>query len=237
MSSIGRRPVQFLHPLNQKQIFYFTHLGAREAIHRFRDNEVWWLRYFAVPVKQTPPLLDAYEDPGYDISYTYVYDRFRDEIALTLKSASQSRDVLQSMQANGTLPPILNKNPYTLPDYFEWWQAENAFRRGFMAEYELRTLAEIKESLKTRFRGAGNKLTTSVMNALVEVNEEDPYVARYFKDLAEGFAQNRPFPFGDLKALHTDLIKKRELAYQQFSPYFQPLRWAPGAGLVGIEAE
>jgi hypothetical protein len=237
MSSIGRRPVQFLHPLNQKQIDYFRQRGASEGLYRFRDNEVWWLRYFAVPVTMRTPPLDAYEDPGYDVSNTYAYDRFRDEIALTLKSASQSRSVLQSMQENGTLPPTLNKNPYVLPDYFEWWQAENAFRRGFMAEYELRTLAEIKESLKTRFRGAGNKLTTSVMNALVKVNEEDPYVARYFKDLAEGFAQKRPFPFGDLKALLTDLIKKRELAYQQFSPYFYPLRWAPGAGLVGIEKD
>lgn len=237
MPSIGRNKIHSLSPLTSKQLAYLAMLGERAANNFYNDNEAWWLEYFS-PVGGTGKLpFDAWEDPGYDISNKRRYFNVVDELASLLQGAKTNRRYWQDLMQAGGFPPNPPKDPYTLPAYFTWWQAENAFRRGFVSSYEARYFDEFKEQLKNRFRSDGNILTRTTMDALSSKYNKDPFIALYFLEMIQNVDSGKPSPFSSLKAMYNDLLQRREKAYEQFSPYFQPLRWAPGAGLVGIEEE
>lgn len=236
MASVGRTQITSLHPLTAKQVDYFKNLGQQAALRRFSDNKVWWLHYFGVAGTDDEPLpSEAYEDPGYDVSNRMLFRKDIEHLQSYLNEARTNRNTWNRLMQAGAFPPNPGKDPYVFPAYFGYWQAENAFRRGFMEQYEERYLDDFKDALKNEFSSAGNILTRSTMEGFASRYEDDPYLARYFSELAEAVEQGKPTPFTSLKALYQDLLKKREYAYRQFSPYFIPLRWAPGAGLVGID--
>lgn len=237
MPSVGRNKVHSLQPLNQRQVDYFMAEGLKTARDFYTYNRAWWLQYFATPTsKTTSPPVDAWEDPGYDISNKFRYFQFVYALREELTRARTSRQTSQNLLQRGAFPPVPAKgDPYAIPDYFGWWQAENAFRRGYMEAYEDAFVQNFKTDLKNRFRSDGNILTRSTMERFSETYDEDPIISAYFKEMIASLDKGQPWPLNSLKATYNDILQRREKAYQQFSPYFQPLRWLPGAGLVGIE--
>lgn len=247
---VGRTPIKLadLHRvLSNEQIRYFHALGGRDAMDRYSKDTVWWYHYFGQvdndpqsktygqPLDQPIPL-DLWDDPGADVSNKLAYVKIGTQLMYLLGGARTNRAVQRKLYADGLYPPNLGKDPYEIPAYFGWWQSENAFRRGFMAHYEDAFMGTFKSRLKELHRRDGGVLTQSGMEELAEEYNRDPYLNEYFSALAENIEQGKPAPFNSLKAFWDDLNAKRDLAYEQFSPYYRALRWASG-GLVGIEPE
>lgn len=237
MPTVGRLPIQSLRPLTARQIAYLDHIGALQSNAVFIHDRVWWYRYFAQANGAKPDVVN-WDDPGFDVSNKHAYTQAVQQIQTLMLGAKTNRGVQQKMVQDGLYPPELGRDPYAIPAYFGWWQAENAFRRGFMSAYEDRFLHTFKESLKNVYHGDGNILTESGMEGLADEYHGDPFIRLYLSEMASDIAQpGKGLPFSSLKAIYLDLLAKREQAYQQFSPYFQALRWAPGGGLVGINPE
>lgn len=234
MPSVGRNKVHSLHPLNARQIDFFSRLGELAAQTHNRRTQVWWMGYFETPSGK-PLTSDAWEDPGYDISNKFRFLKSVEDLKRELDKARTNRSVQQALMKQGFFPPNVGKDPYAIPEYFTWWQSENAFRRGYVMAYETTFLHDFKELLKNRFRNDGNILTSGTMKHIALMYAEDPSISIYFKDMHDAVDKGQPWPFSSLRATYDDMLRKREKAYQQFDPHFQPLRWLPGAGLVGIE--
>ena len=231
-----RTPSDAQFAFDTKQISYLLKLGHNAGEEARRDRTVWWRRYFAQTGLQNRLIpQDAWEDPGYDISNPLAYKEAVAELQKDLLEAKVYRGKWQQLMQDGLFPPNLDlKHPYLLPQYFEWWQAENIYRRGFMKAYEDYYIEVFKDELKKKFSASGNVLTIKAMEDLA--SRDDPYMTRYFRELIEAQKEGKTQPFNSLKDLYTDLLAKREYAYQQFSPYFHPLRWV-GGGLTSIEPE
>lgn len=227
-ATVPRTPITSLRPLTNQQIEYFKKLGERAADDRYIGHNVWWYLYFDVD-------MDDWDKPGLDISHKKVYVEEVNTLNTLLNGARTNRAVARKMVSQGIFPPNPGSDPFVVPAYFSWWQAENAFRRGFMGYYENRSIDAFRDTLKETFHNDGNILTQSGMENLSSMYTNDPFIDLYFKQMAEDLEQNKPEPFSSLKALYQDLLRRREHAYRQFSPFFMPLRWAPGAGLVGME--
>jgi hypothetical protein len=258
MQSIGRNKITSLRPLTQQLIDYFHSNGGQVAVDQFQSDTVWWRNYFGHvdndPHSPTygqalnmPIPFDLWEDPGADISDKYAYRGWVESLAHELDRARKSRSIGQQLVQKGSWPPITAKDPFAIPDYFFWWQAENAFRRGFMALYEQSFLDAFKKSFKEAVVNSGNMLTAASMQQLADDYERDPFIANYLEEVGDELEQKNlgrfnKIPTGpngnpSLRAIYDNMVKERQRAYQQFSPYFQPLRWVPGGGLVGIELE
>lgn len=233
-ATVPRTPIKALRPLTNQQIDYFKTLGQRDAADRYTTRAVWWHQYFSQP-DGTPIPINDWDVPGLDVSNKRAYFEQVDTLNALLNGARTNRAVARKMVSQGIYPPNPGSDPFVVPPYFSWWQSENAFRRGYMEYHEDRSLDLFKTTLKEIFHDDGNILTQDGMEKLSNTYTDDPYIALYFTMLAEDLEQGKPEPFDSLKALYNDLLRRREHAYRQFSPYFVPLRWAPGAGLVGID--
>ena len=236
MASVSRNKVHSLQPLNAKQIDFFSRFGEAAANRHYQQKQVWWMGYFGTPSDGELPT-DAWEDPGYDVSNKLRFLKAVKELKHELDKARTNRSVQQALVQTGFFPPNPGKDVYAIPEYFTWWQSENAFRRAYVMSYETAFLHDFKAELKRRFRNDGNIVTRGTMVALSEQYEDDPLISRYFSEMRDMLDKQQPWPHTSLRAMYDDLLRKRERAYQQFDPHFQPLRWVPGAGLVGIEED
>lgn len=255
MQIVARNKVTTLRPLTQQMYDYFHRVGGETALSTFQTHTVWWRSYFGqigLSGKPTgdPISLDLWDDPGADISDKKAYFGFVYSLQEELKRAKTSRAVGQQLVARGWWPPVIQqRDPFTVPDYFYWWQAENAFRRGFMALYEQSFLDKLKYEINDKFvaNSSVKRLTAAGMKQLADDYERDPFLANYFFEVGEELERKNYSRFTNvaagsrgkpsLKAIYQDMTAERHRAYQQFSPYFQPLRWVPGGGLVGVEPE
>lgn len=235
MARVPRTPVNTLLPLNQRQLDYLMYIGETAAAAVSKRTIVWWKQYFA-DVNDGPLPDDAWEDPGFDVSNKVAYVRFLEKLQSDLRLARSSVTAQRSLQAQKLFPPMPEKDPFTLPAYFGWWQSENAFRRGFVKFYDTHFLRTLKDEVKSEFRDNGNIFTIDTMRELAKEYDQDPFVAKFYTELADATEQGQT-PYTSLKACWDDMIKRRAVAYEQFSPYFTPLRWVRGAGLVGIDQE
>lgn len=233
-ATVPRTPITSLRPLTQQQIDYLRRFGAVTAMNYYMADTVWWYKYFAQPDDSSIPFND-WDQPGLDVSNKRAFLLAAESLNQLLAGARTNRQLARKLVSDGLYPPDQGANPYALPPYFIWWQTENAFRRGFMEKYEEAYLDVFKERLRTVFHNDGNILTQSSMEELAEEYKRDPFIELYFTALAQDIEQNKPPTFSGLKALYQDMLRRRAYGYQQFSPYFVALRWAPGAGLVGLE--
>ncbi len=222
-----RTPITSLSPLTQKQIDYLTEQGRSAGGLRGGGYRAWWMVYFQTEDE------NAFNDPGADVSNPHRFRVFADSLRNDLQAARTNKKLWNELISEGRLPPDPTRGrPYELPEYFSWWQAENAFRRGYMEATEAEARDEIVALLKREARGGA--VTPEGFRAVADVFEKDVVVATFFNELADGLEDGTAKNYSSVKDLLQDLRAIRGPAYQQFDPRFRHLRWAPGAGLVGL---
>jgi hypothetical protein len=244
-----RTPVTRLDPLTQEQIQYLFRQGARygDALIDVDDDsshEVWWMSYFA------DARADSYLDQGFDLSGGNKFIEFRDDLAAQLKAAKNDPKIFKKLAGEGQLPPpdprpsaysgrhrptashrVLVSALYEPPEYMQWWQAENAFRRGYQEVFEEHTKHDLLDLVRDEVR-ENDGMTVKAMRAIAERFEDDPVVYEFFTNLASEFEEDIAPSFNSVSQLMTIVDTARAHSYQQFDPRFKALRWV-GGGLAG----
>jgi hypothetical protein len=252
-----RAKVTSLRPLNSGQVAWLTEQGESAASSGAPPGEAWWIRYFGLPASEwSNPLANAV---FYSAS---VWRAFREEIAARLAAARADKQVWAEMVNAGQLPPEARRaailysggrtkrggysqkttasthavpagDPYALPEYFDWWQAENAFRRGYMKDADSNTNGTLSQTVRNRVKQAG-RFTQNV--ALELSRTQDPAFAHFFTEYAAELGAGTAVQFATVSDLTAAAMAYREAAYQQFSPYYQPLLPGGGGGFFGLGA-
>jgi hypothetical protein len=180
-------------------------------------------------------LLSDWENPYADVSRSHAYLEFREQLASNLAAAHTDRALWRQMMTGHMFPPNPGRDPYTMPDYFGWWQAENAFRRGFQAEADRRARDALRSDLREAIREhPQHELTDDNLTEIAERFKADPALAEVLIKLATEFAQDTAPPFQNITELIDAVWAKREKAYIQFSPRYYPLRSVGGGGFFGL---
>lgn len=228
--AISRRKVpQYLSPLKSKVQAWLEQCGEQVARSgNTRRNAAWWLGYFALPV-------DEWTNPYASLENPVPWNAFVAELAEALAAARNDKQLWAQLVAEGRTPVDPARDPYALPEYFGWWQAENAFRRGYIAQLEGPQQTTLRDTLKNEITRRGNKVTAQAMTAVASSFENDPAIAHFFEQYGGELEAGTAKQFGKLTDLLTIVWDYRERAYQQFSPYFYPERAQHGgAGFLGI---
>ena len=216
----NRAPVKSLHPLTDKQQEWLWNQGSSESS---PDRAPWWVAYFDAGEED-------YKNP-YAVVKPVIFDRFVRRRKSDMEEAKRDRQQWRVMSERGLFPPDLPRNdPYRLPEYLSWWQAENAFRRGYSEAADDSFYSLIKDDIREAAQRHRGVVTSSAWAEIAEAFEgRDPVAFDFFMRL-----QDDPPESLSLKKLTGDLAKQRDLAYQQFSPHYQPLRSVTGAGFFGL---
>ena len=217
----NRAPVKSLHPLTDKQQEWLWNQGSRESA---PDRSPWWVSYFNIKVSEG-------ENPYATIGRYVVFEHFRNNLKDRMAKARTDHTLWREMAEHNKFPPDLDRsNPYRLPEYFSWWQAENAFRRGYSEAADDSFYSLIKDDIREAAQRHRGVVTSSAWAEIAEAFEgRDPVAFDFFMRL-----QDDPPESLSLKKLVGDLAKQRDLAYQQFSPHDMPLRSVTGAGFFGL---
>ena len=216
----NRAPVKSLHPLTDKQQEWLWNQGSKQSS---PDRAPWWVNYFSVDK-------DAYSNP-YAVVKPVFFNVWSRELQRQMNKARGDRALWREMAENNEFPPDLDRsNPYKLPEYFSWWQAENAFRRGYSEAADDSFYSLIKDDIREAAQRHRGVVTSTAWAEIAEAFEgRDSVAFDFFMRL-----QDDPPESLSLKKLTGDLAKQRDLAYQQFSPHYQPLRSVTGAGFFGF---
>jgi len=244
-----RTPVTRLDPLTPEQVRYLIAQGAQQAAGVSRDadeenHRVWWLSYY----KATRP--DSYLDPGFDLSGDSKFGDFKSSLETQLAAAKKDAKYFKQLANEGRLPPpdprpatysgrfrptashrVLVSALYELPEYMQWWQAENAFRRGYKHEMDESTESNLLDAVREEVKENGG-LTVKGMREIAQNFQGDPVIHEFFSNLANEFEEDIAPSFGSVSQLMTAVWTAREHSYQQFDPNFKALRWV-GGGLAG----
>ena len=217
----NRAPVKSLHPLTDKQQEWLWNQGSSES---GPDRAPWWVPYFKVKATE-------YQNPYAQLGTPVVFGHFVDALRDRMHMARTDRALWRKMAEQNEFPTDLDRsNPYRLPEYLSWWQAENAFRRGYSEAADDSFYSLIKDDIREAAQRHRGVVTSSAWAEIAEAFEgRDPVAFDFFMRL-----QDDPPESLSLKKLTGDLAKQRDLAYQQFSPHYQPLRSVTGAGFFGF---
>lgn len=214
-----RVPVKSLHPLTQKQQNWLWNQGSKQS---GVSSVPWWVTYFDASAKE-------YEN-AYAVVKSVAFNRFVSALKTDMRSARTDRALWRKMTENEEFPPDLPRNdPYALPEYLSWWQAENAFRRGYMDASEDSFYEHLRDRIREAARAHRGVVTSEAWGEVAEEFAVDPiahaFLLRFVDDPPESL---------HTKKLAEDLRARRDLAYQQFSPYYEPLRSVTGSGFFGL---
>lgn len=228
--AIQRRKVPNLSPLKPKVQAWLTQwgeeFGGGGAVRR---GEAWWTRYFALPIEEWTNPYATLENP-------VPWNTFVADLAEGLAAARTDKQLWAELVQQGKTPvdPVRN-DPYAMPEYFGWWQAENAFRRGFIAAADGDTQSGLRDTLKTEITRRGNKVTAQAMAAVASSFEGDPAISHFFEQYGGELENGTATQFSKLTDLLDTAWAYREKAYQQFSPHYYPERAQHGgAGFLGV---
>lgn len=241
MSINKRQPMTSLRPLTQAQADfliaagYVSAIGKGDKYYKAHKYRVWWSLYFhekdqTDPAYQTFRDLDAYTNAYATLGNPQHYTDYLFNLQGRMRLAYEDREVWKQMKLNSEFPPDPDpRDPYKLPAYFGWVQAEVAFRRGYMRGVEEIVTNALKKTLKE-----ADDFTPEVFEELAKCFYKDPIMRDYFMKLAEVYGGANAPSEVSLKAMFDDIMRKRERAYQQFSPYFYPHRSVQGSGFSGF---
>ena len=241
MSINKRTPMTSLRPLSQAaQDFLFSAgfanaVGAGAGYYKAYKYRVWWSSYFTEADPDEPGYtksrdLDAYTNPYTTLGEPHVYVQYTLALQRQMSQAQVSLEAWKKMKLDKEFPPDPDpRDPYKLPAYFGWVQAEVAFRRGYMLGVEEIVANALKRALKE-----SDDFAPETLVELAGHFRNDPIVRDYFTALAEIYSSEKMPENVSTRALFDDIMRKRERAYQQFSPYFYPHRSVHGAGFSGF---
>lgn len=241
MSINKRAPMTSLRPLSQAAQDFLFSAGFANAVeegaghYKAYKYRVWWSSYFTEADPNEPGYTmsrdpDAYTNPYVTLGDPHVYVQYTLALQRQMTHAQANREAWKKMKFNNEFPPDPDpRDPYKLPAYFGWVQAEVAFRRGYMRGVEEIVANALKKALKE-----ADDFTPEVFEQLAVNFKNDPVMRDYFNKLAEIYGGANAPSEVSLKALFDDIMRKRERAYQQFSPYFYPHRSVQGAGFSGF---
>jgi hypothetical protein len=241
-----RESVRTLRPLTDQQAKWLTSRGAAAAEAR-PPRVVWWATYFGLDP-------DAWTDPYALVTESPVWQAFVTRIQAALLAAREDREVWAQLLQSGELPPdaykagigeqwdrdkiskrvapkrsVYREDPLVLPEYFGWWQAENAFRRGYIEQLEAHAKDHLREIAKSQITRAGGKVTARAMYDVAGAYPGDPALAHFFQEYSKELGAGTAAQFKNLSAMLDVAWAYREKAYLQFSPFHYP-KGAGGRG-------
>jgi hypothetical protein len=226
-----RTKVVNLAPLTKKQADWLFKQGIAFASKKPKHlDDPFFVPYFGLKE-------DAYENPYADVSNPVAWIAFKTALEHNLKLASRDRSVWLDLYRDGGLPPDpVPSRPYDLPPYFDWWQAENAFRRGYVARFEEALTNGLKSDIKYYVNRDGGVITEDAARSIAKNYEEDLVVAAFFNELADELnADPDTSKYPTLRDLIAAMQQRRAVAYQQFSPEYMPLISRGGGGFFGLK--
>jgi hypothetical protein len=250
---IPREKAGNLRPLKSKQIAWLTEQGRKVGEAAQHQHRAWWISYFNLPAAAwTDPyaMTDARAMPG------TAWAKFRHKVTEDLEQCRADKEYWASLIASGDLPPENRQNymhithsskhggsqharisryahqhgdPYALPEYFDWWQAEYAFRRGYRDTFEGDGDNSIEESLRATLkdqiqRGGGQAITANKMQGVAQVYRNDPALQHFFTEYANELHNGTAKQFAKLSDLIVVAVRYRDSAYEVFSPEVLPAR-------------
>lgn len=250
---VPREKAGNLRPLKSRQIEWLTKQGY-DAGHAFaRQHHAWWMSYFNLPAAAwTDPYVvtDARAMPG------TAWAKFRHKVTEDLERSRTDKEYWASLIASGDLPPENRQNyvhikhsskrggsqhatmsryagqhgdPYALPEYFDWWQAEYAFRRGYKEAIDVAGGYSIEQNLREVLkdqiqRGGGQAITANKMQGVAQVYRNDPALQHFFTEYANELHNGTAKQFAKLSDLIAVAVRYRDRAYEVFSPEVLPAR-------------
>jgi hypothetical protein len=227
-----RQRVLSLSPLTQKQADYLYRLGDDAGNTVYRRSTPWWVVYFnTVESEINNPYFDTATSRAYFV-------QARQRLVVDLDDARTDRQKWKQMTQLGTFPPDPPKNdPYGLPAYFGWWQAENAFRRGFKDAWDRQLREQLNEAFGDAVRRSGGMLSADDARSLGDSGGEA--LAQFFTALGDAIeaavASGSAPPFGGSRKKTLDALQRAlDDSSPQFSPFFYPVRSVGGGGFMGI---
>jgi hypothetical protein len=227
-----RQRVTSLSPLTKKQADYLYTLGENDGETVYRRSTPWWVVYFNTTESEI-------NNPYFDVATSKAYFvQFRQRLVAELQAASTNRTSWKTMMQAGRFPPDPPKrDPYGLPEYFGWWQAENAFRRGFKDAWDRQLREQLNEAFGDAVRRGGGMLSAEDARDLGDSGGEA--IDQFFTALGDGIeasvASGSPPPFGGSRKKTLDALQHAlDASAPQFSPFFYPVRSVGGAGFTGV---
>jgi len=255
--NLSREKAGNLRPLTSRQVTWLREQAALAAVdpdHGFRGRrqfEPWWIPYFSLPAAAW---LDPYIISDARTMPKTQWATFRARVTEDLESARNDKQVWMELIQAGRLPPENRQNyvhvhhsgkrrgtqhasisrktavvgdPYALPEYFDWWQGEYAFRRGFRDHLE--GLTDLTENLRSTIKsaiqaGGGQSITANKMLSVARSVGQDPALTHFFTEYANELSAGTAKQFGKLTDLISTALRYRTFAYEAFSPDYLPLR-------------
>lgn len=234
-----REKILNLRPLTDEQVKYLSALGERAGADDFASEPTaaWWSFYFDIDPREVD-----WSSPYASfkpVAFVKLFTRLQE----AMRAAREDHDQIFEMMRAGVWPPgqptVVKKgvDPFRLPEWLDYWQAENAFRRGYQDAWDSHALSTLESELRRTIQRGGGKFTESKMREIARNWSADPAVAQFFTDFADAYAAGTtdglPRSISTIMAAVRDY---RDKVYVQFSPYYFPER-AHGSGFLGLRGD
>ena len=252
-----RTRVKSLAPLNSRQIKWLSEQGADQS--GGRQLDAWWANYFGIPLSEWTNPYAVFSHPT-AWENAAAWQLFKATVAERLAEAKQDPQVWAQMVNDGLLPPEARRagvlysggkrggqratasrwtappaDPYELPEYFGWWQAENAFRRGYVAKATENDQDRLTDRVRSAVRARGGNMTANVAQSLAsDYRGRNPALEHFFEAYAEELQQGTAKQFAKVSDLVKAALAYEEQAYLQFNPWYMPLFGAQ-ASIFGVK--
>jgi len=199
-------------PLKKRSIAYLKKEGARLAEQLYEKGKVWWLVYFTQANGFPLPLLAEHREGV----------RRRPELFLRF-IASEPHELWRYPQRVGE--PWWMSRPI---DYQPMWQAETAFRMGFMNAYEQFFVDDFAGSLREHLARNNSEVDQQLVDDLSREFENDPGLVHALRPMLHFYKAGHYLLEGrnSLRALYMDLMYMRQRSTNEaFSPFLRPMSW------------
>lgn len=262
-----RTRVTSLAPLNSRQVKWLTSRGEAGGSVAARSKQAWWANYFGIGLSEWTNPYAVFSHPTAWENST-IWQNFKASVQENLDEAKADKEVWAQYLNEGLLPPEARHagviysggqtkrggysqkatayrwsappaDPWALPEYFQWWQAENAYRRGYVAAATANTQDQLGSAVRNAVRARGGNMTANVARAVAsDYRNQDPALEHFFEAYADELDQGTAKQFAKVSDLVKAALEYQEQAYLQFNPWYMPLLGAQASifGLKGLGA-